>query len=432
MAASTARPGCHMGPLPTTLRQSSVSALRRRPSTIATLVPGPVCIFEPKGARGYEWSGSARPGIGFDDEADAADHVVSAPSVMVFLPEAAGPHDPVRTTVRRGPSSVRRTSSIDTTRPDGLAGDSVVVARARDLRTGPDLVGSIVAETELRARIDGASRQLVEIAATPTTPGLDQLLGFLVGPGFRAKVNELLPEEQQAGTLLHLLLDDLPGATLVSGYALQRAGTFRRPRDAQSGGGRDLPDLARMMAAQDDLCAGWAHEGSMMVSIRQTGEIPVPTGPPAPVLESIDDPLAWHPMEPLPPHGMRRRRRLDVTAPAGTDDRYGIDAHFRDSHVDELRAESVVHEYSVAGTVDRDGVRVEDIEARAQVLPWMECPGALASAGRLSGMPVAELRNYVRREFKGTSTCTHLNDTLRSLGDVDVLVGELSGTIGSD
>jgi Protein of unknown function (DUF2889) len=165
----------------------------------------------------------------------------------------------------------------------------------------------------------------------------------------------------------------------------------------------------------------------MMVSIRKTGEIPVPTGPPAPVLESIDDPLAWHPMEPLPPHGMRRRRRLDVTAPEGTDGRYGIDAHFRDSHVDESGIESVVHEYSVFATVDREGVRVDDIGARAQVLPWMECPGALASADRLSGMAVADLRNHVRREFKGTTTCTHLNDTLRSLGDVGVLVGELSG-----
>ena len=60
------------------------------------------------------------------------------------------------------------------------------------------------------------------------------------------------------------------------------------------------------------------------------------------------------------------------------------------------------------------------------MLPWMECPGAVASAERLSGMPIAELRTRVRREFTGTSTCTHLNDTLRSLGDLEVLVGQLS------
>ncbi len=241
----------------------------------------------------------------------------------------------------------------------------------------------------------------------------------------------MCPEEQEAGSLLHLLLDDLPGATLVSGYAMQRAGAFSRSRRPEATG-RDAPNPAVMMAAQDDMCAGWAHDGTMMVTIRSTGEVPVPTGPPAPVLEAPDDPLAWHAMEPLPPHGMRRRRRLDVVAPEGTDGRCRIDAHFRDSHVDASGAESVVHEYAVYGTVDRAGGWVEDISARAHVLPWVECPGALASAERLSGMPITELRGQVRREFKGTSTCTHLNDTLRSLGDVNVLLEGLSGgTAGS-
>ncbi len=350
---------------------------------------------------------------------------------MLFLPEACGPRDPVPTTVWRRPGSVRRTSSIDTVRPRGLGGDSVVTARARDLLTDPDLVPSVLAEVEFRARIDGTSHQLVDIVVSPPAPRLDPLLGCLVGPGFRSRVNQVCPEEQEAGTLLHLLLDDLPGATLVSGYALQRAGVFSRPRRPEPGGG-DGPNLAGMMAAQDDLCAGWAHEGTIMVTIRTTGEIPVPTGPPAPGLERPDDPLAWHAMEPLPPHGMRRRRRLDVAAPGGTDDRYRFEAHFRDSHVDESGAETVLHEYAVSGTVDPTGGRVEDVSARAHVLPWVECPGALASADRLSGMAIAELRGHVRREFRGTSTCTHLNDTLRSLGDVDVLVDGLAGVARSD
>ena len=347
---------------------------------------------------------------------------------MLFLPEAAGPKDPVPATVGRRPGSVRRTSSIDTARPDGFGGDSVVVARARDLRTGPDLVPSVIGALELRARIDGSNRQLVEIVATPPAPELDLLLGCLVGPGFRSRVHQVCPGEREAGTLLHLLLDDLPGATLVSGYAMQRAGVFGRPRVQEPTGG-PASGAASMMAAQDDLCAGWAHDGTMMVTIRSTGEIPVPTGPPAPVLEGPDDPLAWHAMEALPPHGMRRRRRLDV-APEGADGRYRVDAHFRDSHVDEWGAESVVHEYTVSGTVDGAEGRVVEIGARAHVLPWMECPGALASADRLSGMPLVEVRDHVRREFRGTSTCTHLNDTLRSLGDVGALMSGLSGGMG--
>jgi len=350
---------------------------------------------------------------------------------MLFLPESSGPKDPVPTTVSRGPGSVRRTSSIDTTRPQGFGGDSVVTARARDLRTGPDLVPSVLGEVRYTARIDGSSRQLVEIDVSPPAPELDGLLGCLVGPGFRARVNQVCPAEQEAGTLLHLLLDDLPGATLVSGYAMQRAGVFNRPRPSDAPGADAPSPAARMMAAQDDLCAGWAHDGTMMVAIRATGDVPVPTGPPAPVLERPDDPWAWHAMEPLPPHGMRRRRRLDVVAPEAADGPYLLDAHFRDSHWDESGAESVVHEYTVSGTVDRSGGRVLDIGARAHVLPWVECPGALASADRLSGMPVSELRNHVRREFRGTSTCTHLNDTLRSLGDVHVLVDGLSTGDGS-
>jgi hypothetical protein len=40
----------------------------------------------------------------------------------------------------------------------------------------------------------------------------------------------------------------------------------------------------------------------------------------------------------------------------------------------------------------------------------------------LDGHAVGELRELVRREFKGTSTCTHLNDLLRSLADLGPLV----------
>ena len=176
---------------------------------------------------------------------------------------------------------------------------------------------------------------------------------------------------------------------------------------------------------RDDICAGWAHDATMMVTIRTKGAIPVAIGPPAPVLERPDDPWAWHDMEPLAPHAMRRRRRLDLVAPTGPDPEYRVDVHFRDSHMDAEGVESVVHEYSVSGAVDGVEGRVLEMVAEARVLPWMECPGAVASAGRLVGMPLAELRTWVRRELTGASTCTHLNDTLRSLGDVTALASVL-------
>ncbi|MGD0392808.1 MAG: DUF2889 domain-containing protein [Acidimicrobiales bacterium] len=345
---------------------------------------------------------------------------------MLFLPEAGGPSEPVPTTIDRRPGSVRRTSTIDTARPDGFRGDLVMTARGRDLRTDSEATSVVTNQVDLSLRVDGSNRQVLSIASSPPLPGLDQLVGCPVGPGFRSRVKEACPGECEAGTLLHLLLDDLPGAALVSGYSAQRAGALDQPRRRPQGDVEGQSGLARMMASQDDLCAGWAHEGTLMVTVRSTGEIPVSTGPPAPSLERSDDPLAWHPMPPLPPHAMRRRRRLDVVRPDGSGEPHRFDAHFRDSHMDQDGAEWVVHEYSATGAFDVVGGRVLDIGAEARVLPWMECPGAVASAERLSGMPIAELRTRVRREFTGTSTCTHLNDTLRSLGDLEVLVGQMS------
>jgi hypothetical protein len=41
-------------------------------------------------------------------------------------------------------------------------------------------------------------------------------------------------------------------------------------------------------------------------------------------------------------------------------------------------------------------------------------------------MRIPELRQRIRGEFVGTSTCTHLNDTLRALGDVAALAGRFT------
>jgi len=69
--------------------------------------------------------------------------------------------DPAPTTPGRPPGSIRRTSSIDTSRPGGLDGDLFISARARDLRTGSGGVASVVAEAELSARADDDSDQQV-------------------------------------------------------------------------------------------------------------------------------------------------------------------------------------------------------------------------------------------------------------------------------
>jgi len=352
---------------------------------------------------------------------------------MIVLPEAAGPQDAVISTTARRAGSVRRTTNIDSLRPDGLQADVVVDARARDLRTGRDGTCEVVGAASLQARIS-PTRELLSLTTIPDVPALQVLLGASVGPGFRSRVNEAVTEGCEDGSLLYLLLDDLPGASLVSGYALHRGGALEegsrtgpphsrprrsdtRPASRVGAGGGPFPDLG----AQDDICAGWAHDATMMVHVRGTGTLPVPLGPPAPILEQEDDPTSWHVMGELAPHAVRRRRRLDLIEPRDGESEHRIDLHFRDSHVDDQGSESIMHEYTMSGTVDLRTGRIGSVSARANVLPWVECPGALASAQRIDGMELSEVRSRVRKEFVGRSTCTHLNDSLRSLADVTAL-----------
>ena len=344
---------------------------------------------------------------------------------MEFLPEAAGPHDPILVTAARPGGSVRRTTNIDTARPDGLRADADVEVdgRARDVRTNPDGTTEVVGEAWLKATVSPAQK-LLSITTSPDVPALQHLVGASVGSGFRSHVNAVVTDACADGSLLYLLLDDLPGATLVSGYALHRAGLLDDP-PIDAGGDASPKRPPRDLGRLGDLCAGWAQDATMMVRLLETGSIPVPIGPVAPVLEREGDPLSWHAMAPLPPHSVRRRRLLDLVAPNAPDGMHRIDLHFRDSHTDGDGNETIMHEYTVRGTADARSGRIASVVTEARVLPWLECPGALASAERIVGMELSSLRPIIRKEFVGRSTCTHLNDSLRSLADVTALAREL-------
>jgi len=330
--------------------------------------------------------------------------------VTAFPP--GGTRLPEVRTPPRVAGSVRRTSSIDSNRPDGLDGDALMDGRARDVRTGADGSAEVTAEASLQARVGGLTRELIELRSTPARQELAELTGAMVGPGFRSRVDRVVPDERDAHTPLYLLLDDFPGAALVSGYALLYAGAVGRHHDGY-------------LDAQVDQCAGWAADGGMMQFIRVQQRAPRPVGPPAPVLERDDDPLSWHPMAPLGPHGMRRRRRIDVgRAEAGV---HPVNVFFRDSHVDADGRETVLHEYGVSATVGAEDRVVRSIVATADVLPWAECPAAVGSAALLVGQPVADLRPWGRTNLRGTTTCTHLNDTLRGMADIGALIDQLAG-----
>lgn len=316
-----------------------------------------------------------------------------------------GPRQPVTGTPPRRPGSVRRTTCIDQRRGE-LADPQQVVASGRDLLTRADGTTEVIDAVTLRATVDPMGN-VTAITADPPAPGLDALIGVPVRKGFRGRVEEALPDHGSGATVLHQLLDDLPLAALISGY-----GTTREMEDFR------LPPAA--VLNMTDLCAGWAGGATMLDALDSTGIFPIPIGPPAPDLLCSDDPLAWHELEPMAPRSVRRRRRLDLVAGAPLT----MDVHFRDSHMGADGLEEVLHEYSVEVELDHS-LNVLRSEARVRVLPWPECPGAIGSAGRIVGQSVTALRQLVASDFTGTSTCTHLNDVLRSLAGATALVKAL-------
>jgi hypothetical protein len=298
-------------------------------------------------------------------------------------------------------------------RPEGLSGPLVLLGRARDLVTGLDGNGHVAGEATMRVRVDFAgTRAVEEITTDPVRPALAGVVGTSAAPGFRRAALAADPALPAEEGLLHLLVDDIPVVTLVSGHAW---GVATLPE-------RRLPVVSMRAHLIPDQCAGFASDATIMTEVGRTGLPPMATGPAAPPL-TTDDALGWHATDPLPPHGMRRTRRIDVRpgSPAV------VDVLFRDSYVRPDLLETIIHEYTVSMSVDPDAAVVVDCEATPRVLPWVECPAAALSARRLAGRPLAGLRQHVREAFGGTSTCTHLNDTLRSLEDVPALLALIGG-----
>jgi hypothetical protein len=320
----------------------------------------------------------------------------------VSLPH--GPRQPSTATPARRPGSVRRTTSVDI-HGDGFTGNTRFTGRGLDLRTDGDGTARTLDQIVVEGTI-APSGELLSIDASTRDVAVGGLVGGSVRRGFRAQVGAALPEQRDAATVLHLILDDLPIALYVSGYGAMRASNaIEMP----------VESVARMV----DLCAGWQAGATMMNAYDDTKRVPMPGGPLAPSLASDDDPLAWHDLPPVEEATLRRRRRIDVL----DGDPLVVDAMFRDSHRPVDAEEDVLHEYALAATIDPATLVVLSAEATARVLPWPECPQAVASAGRAVGRPVASLRPAILAELTGIETCTHLNDTLRSLADVTSLAG---------
>lgn len=342
--------------------------------------------------------------------------------VEIPVPGLAGP---LAATPERLPGSARRTSHVDVVRAAPTwDSDTVLTAAAREVVTPAGGPPEHVAGATLRIETRGPAAAVAGIVSDPAEAALAEVLGTPLMAGFRKAAARAVPDHAARSSLLHRLLDDAPLAFLVSGHALtleeppQVAPEAAGPGDAEADGRQE----ARRRSLKPDLCAGWQVGGALLTVLEETGSLPHSLGPVAPELAVASDPLSWHDRPVLPARATRRSRRLDVVpGPAGAPVR--VDVHFRDSYGDLEGTERSLHEYTLAVEADPATGVVLSASAVPRALPWTECPQAAASVDRLVGLALPDLPDLVRREFTGITTCTHLNDTMRSLADAWALLG---------
>lgn len=315
----------------------------------------------------------------------------------------------------RRPGSVRRTSTILMSWPEGADGGLRLHGRCRDLFTPVSGDPTEVSQAELVVST-GNDREIASINATPTPPGLLKLVGRRAGGKFRAAISRELPDEVEKGSPLHLLLDDLAGSTLIAGFVLVRwADHLPEFKERMEKGPR--PYMRGICSGFREGASSLRGDGTMAGQSQHVAEVPS--------LADLDDPIGWHDLEEHPPMAMRRARRIDVWRDDGS---LGIDAMFRDSCWDPDGTEVAVHEYHILAQADSGTAELLSLTADPRVLPFSECPLAAPNARRLVGTDLRIFRHEVLQRLHGTDCCTHLNDALRSLAEVPVLAGSLPTT----
>jgi len=270
----------------------------------------------------------------------------------------------------------------------------------------------VVRSSDLDA-VTGPQRDIRRIQADPPPAGLDRLVGCRAGANLRSAIARELPDEVARGTPLSLLLDDLAGSTLISGFAYLRWADH-------------VPVIRNRIAnaprrVMRDICSGFRDGASSLLSDGSISGLRQNTARPGSLADPAD-PLGWHELDDHPEIAMRRARRIDVWDDGGE---LGIDAMFRDSCWDPGGDEVVVHEYQITARAARATGKLLAVEALPRVLPYAECPGAAPNASWMAGTDLRAMRTEVLERLRATDCCTHLNDGLRSLAEVPVLAGSL-------
>lgn len=318
----------------------------------------------------------------------------------------------------RPAGSVRRTSSIDVSWPDGVAGDRLFVGRARDFATpAAGGAGTVLGEGEFHARLSN-DKAVTAISATPAPADLQRMVGERAGGHLRLFLRETMPELLEAGAPLYLVLDDLSGTALVSAFAWSQ---WEDDWAAKMHEALTEEERARHMIERVNVCWGLKEGNS---GLR-------PGGPEHPVadadagdLVNPADPQGWHALFDADGPGFRRARRIDVTRDAASG-LLRVDAAFQDSAKLRSGGRVAIHEYNLAVTADPATLEILSLQPEARILPFGECPGAIANARRLVGTRLPEIRDQVLAQLRGPQGCTHLNDALRALAEVPKLAEHL-------
>ena len=297
----------------------------------------------------------------------------------------------------RAPRSVRRTATVDMLRHDGMSGPLSIVARGRDLFT--DAAGGTrnVDAAEFEFCVGNLVGHRIESLAAQQaiSAAIEHLVGTSASTGFRRRLRSV-----RSGSLLRALLDEIPVAVLLASAVF--------PTDSPN------PTV--------DVCAGWVSDGWLVRNVATFGLSRNITAP-APDVVDPADPLGWHDFGDLAGDAVRRFRRTDVVRVGERGDLFAVDSMFRDVKTHTDGRPVVLHEYVVRCQLD--GGTIVAIDPEPRLLPGPDCPSAAASAQRLIGRSVHGLRDALSSELHGVNTCTHLNDALRALGDLDTLTSVL-------
>ena len=334
--------------------------------------------------------------------------------MAIEVPADLKPQGSVRSAPPRRPGSVRRTATMDFTWPDGMAGNTVLDGRARDLCTDRDGNATVLAQASLRV-VSDTSRVITEINSAPALPGLAGLAGESAMSGFRRRLALLADGGEIDRTPLYQLLDDVPGATLVSGAAWQRWYDMDDYRVFKS-------DVSQRVMR--DVCTGY-QDGSSALNPDGTLRWEQDRQPAVDIDDAGDDVgdgLAWHPRARPAEVTMCRARRIDVWTDGTV---LHVDAFFQDSSTLPEGGRQAIHEYTLTAQADLKTGALQAVHPVPRVLPYGECPLAVTHVGALTGLPLRDLRGAVLERLRGPLGCTHLNDMLRALAAVPALARQL-------